>query len=123
MIGFRGKLDRRAPGYRIEPCVRENRCRTRSGPCGAPPASGSSLSPCFEDVREIAGKRQRHGEGLSSVVEVLDLDALVASALPQELGAHDVDRVACKAQYSVDEDVGVREICGQQAIIVLDRGA
>jgi hypothetical protein len=87
-----------------------------------PPAARTARAAHLEQVGEVAGVEQIELDAQRPVAEIAHRDALVARGLPEELGAHDVQRVARQVGGG-GEDLGVGEIDGEHRIIVLHRGA
>ena len=77
----------------------------------------------LEQVDEVGleGQRQVHVDRLAAVVG--QADVLVAGALPQQLGAEDVDRALADHYRAAARDVGVHQLDDQQAVVFLHRRA
>jgi hypothetical protein len=81
------------------------------------------LAAYFEDVRVVGSvvQPQRNLERLTS--EVADVNALITHALPDQLGAVDVQRAARQNHAIVEIHVRVGEIRGHQQIVTPHSGA
>ena len=86
-------------------------------------AARPALAAHLEQIGEIIVEQQRQIEARRPVAVILQADALIGGAAPQEDRAHDVQRVLLQHQPAVAVDVGIGEIDGQRRIVVAQIGA
>ena len=95
----------------------------------APPITAVVISPRsrpldaahLEQVGEIGGEIDGQPAGPGIDVEIMDGDALVAGALPEEFRPPDMQGFARQHDGAVLVDIGIGEIHGQDDIVVLHR--
>jgi hypothetical protein len=113
--------DLTAPFHLVQPHVAENRLGAadhRGGDVAAPVAHHAAD---FEQVGKVGRKIQVQPAALRPDIEIVDGDALMAGALPQEFRPPDVQHFARQHNGIALVDVGIGEIDRQHDIVVLHR--
>ena len=85
------------------------------------PLAERTVPPYLEYVREVGGKADLDRYFLLIVAKALDLDAFITSPLPKKLRADDVNGVTRQPEFTINKEIGVREVRGQQRVIAANR--
>ena len=107
----------------VEPAIFQHDIGGAEQPAGAHSPARPALATHLEQIGEIIVEQQRQVEARRPVAVILQRDALVGRAAPQENRTHDVQRVLLQRQPAVAVHVGIGEIDGQRRIIVAQIGA
>src|SRR5579871_1829100 len=86
-------------------------------------ATRPALAAYLEQIREVVVERQCEIEGGAPVTVILQTDALIGGAAPQENGAHDVQHIFLQQKPALAVDIGIGEIDGERRIVVAEIGA
>ncbi|MEY9170404.1 hypothetical protein ABIF15_001636 [Bradyrhizobium elkanii] len=82
-----------------------------------------ALAAHLEQIGKVVVEQQREIEARGMIAVILQADALIGRAAPQEDRAHDVQRVLRQGQTVVAIDVGIGEVDRQRRIVVAHVGA
>ena len=107
----------------VEPAIFERNVGRPEQLAGADAAARALLAAHLEQIGEIIVEQQRQVEARGRLAVILQADALIGGAAPQEDRAHDVQHVLLQHDAAVAVDVGIGEIDGQRRIVVAQIGA
>src|SRR5579862_9082219 len=72
----------------------------------------------LKEVSEITGKLELEFDPLPALAEISDRQPLETGAFPEKFISPQVNEIMFKAQVMTIEDVGVREIADERAVVV-----
>ena len=107
----------------VEPAIFQHDIGGAEQPAGAYSPARPALAAHLEQIGEIIVEQQRQVEARLPVAVILQSDALIGRAAPQENRAHDVQRILLQRQPAVAVHVGIGEVDGQRRIVVAQIGA
>ena len=81
-------------------------------------APGAAHAAHFEQIREIVAKRQREIDLDRTLTVIAQRDPLVRCLMPQENGAHDVNRVFRQQQVVLKIDVRIGQIDREKHVVI-----
>ncbi len=111
-----------APLDSVEPLIGIGDLRARNPGARLAPA-GSRMAADFENIGEVGPEMERNLNLLCIGREVSNAEPLVTPRLPQEFRTRDVDRVPRQLDPSAHDEVGIGQVHGEGAVVVLHRGA
>ena len=120
--GWRGReLDDRAADVTREPIVGERDRMPRMDRCRRPAARRALVAAHLEQIGEVGLELPGEADRVAAMVEVTHGQAFIDPRLPNELRAHDMDRVLRQTQAPGRiEKVGIGQVGGQERVVVLD---
>ena len=107
----------------VEPAIFEHDIGGAEQPAGADSPARTALAAHLEQIGKIIVEQQRQIETRRQVAVILQADALIGGAAPQEDRAYDVQHVLLQHEPAVAIDVGIGEVDGQRRIVVAQIGA